>query len=332
MKKYLKLIEERNFKSSDVESLIQRIQDIIKNKESGHQELSNDDIKQLKIIEFFLKEYEKHKENIGFSSNENALSHHKVRNIINDLEMNGIVTYVIQAMGGHFSFKITDKVRFRNFLYESAKEIIEKIPLKENLHDKVKKLNLKKIDWKNPWIVTIVGGLVVGIILLAIASNSGGEPPNIEFDFVDFNPTFFSCDYDYDFNITYKVAHISGEPVGFGQPYYKFINQTKNTCLNDFTFFNSSGISHALCSNTFYEDNQVVGEACNPELEPINQKTVKIVSDQSQLVSRMKTLFRENNVSSCEINEEIILCISLDEEEYCDNRISTLKLNYNCYL
>lgn len=329
MKKYLKLITERNFKSSDAESLIQRIQEIIKNKESGHQELSNDDIKQLRIIGFFLKKYEEQKEDVSFNSNENALSHHRVRNFINDLELNGIITYVAPTMG-RFFFKITDKIRFRNFLYESAKEIIEKIPKEEKIYDKI-----KSIKWKEYISKIIIGVLILVIgtvIATMIVKGINKEPPKIEFDFVDFNPTSFSCNYDYDFNITYKVAHVSGDPVGFGQPYYKFINQTKNTCLDDFTFFNSSGVSHALCYNTFYEDNEVVGEACNPELEPINQKTIKITSDQNQLVSRMKNLFRENNISSCEINEEIRLCISLEGKEYCDNKVSTLKMNYNCYL
>ena len=119
MRDYLKKIENKELSSSDVESLIKEIHVIIKEKKQGHQELSDDDIRQLKIIKLLLENYEEEKEDISFIANNEGLSYHKVRDFINELDFNGIITYVIQSMGGHFSFKITDKIRFRNYIINS---------------------------------------------------------------------------------------------------------------------------------------------------------------------------------------------------------------------
>ena len=318
MKQYRKKIENRNFNSRDVESLITDIKLIIKEKKQGYTELSDDDVKQLKVIKFFLGKYEENNSNVSLGTQDEHLSHYKVRNIINELELNNIVTQVIQ---------ITDRIQYRNYLYKLVEETIDKIPRTE--------FNFfKKINWHDPWIVTIGGTIIASLILLFLAFMfswppfTPEEPPRIEIESASFEPTYFGCNNNHEFDIKYKVAHIGGVGVGFGQPYYIYVNQTKNTCLEDFTFFNSTQVAHPLCYNTFYKGNDEV-EACNPKFEPINKETVLVVSHQNSLSYRMTKIFEENNVSTCEISEQVKLCVDLDGTGYC-SQPKDVDINFNC--
>jgi len=275
-----------------------------------------------------LKKVEEKKEDVGFTANKEELSYHKIRDLIDELELNRIIAMVHKAIGGYFGFKIIDEIKFRNYLYLLIEEILHKID-----GTKKKRLGNLKIDWKNPWIVGIGTGIILIILGTIFALIFNSVPKNsteIGFDFVSFKPHSFLCNNNYDFNITYRIAHIDGKPVGFGQPYYIFINQTKNTCLDNFTFFNNSRTKNLLCYNKFYEGNEIIGEACNPELEPLNHRTITAVSDQSQLVWNMKNSFRVNNISDCEIEEQIKICIESDGKNYCDKKISNAKLKYFC--
>ncbi len=328
MKKYQNKIDKRELKSSDIESLINDINSIIKEKRNGHTELSDDDIKQLKVIRFLLNKYEENTSNISLTTRDEQLSHYKTKDIINELELNNIITQVVQGLGGHFNFQITDRIRYLNYLYKLIEELIKKIPSSN--------FSLKfKIDWKNPYvvgfIVTVGGGLLILIIWVLLTNPFSlllKEPPRIEIESASFNPTYFGCDNNHVFDIKYKVAHIGGSEVGFGQPYYVFVNQTKNTCLDNFTFFNSTRVIHPLCYNTFYKGKDEV-EACNPKFEPINRETILVESHQNSLSYRMTDIFNENNVTGCEITEQIKLCVDLDGNEYCSIP-KDVNLKYNC--
>lgn len=327
MKQYRKKIKNRNFNSRDVESLIKDINSIIKGKKQGYTELSDDDVKQLKVIKFFLGKYEENNANVSLATREEHLSHYKVRNLINELELNNIVNPVFQSVGGHFNFQINDRIRYRNYLYKLVEETLNKIP---NLEFDL----FKDINWHNPWIVTIGGTIIASLVLLFLAflfswsPFTPEEPPRIEIESASFEPTSFGCDNNHIFDIKYKVAHIGGGDVGFGQPYYMYVDQIKNTCLEGFSFFNSTKVEHPLCYNTFYKGNDEV-EACDPKFEPINKETVLVVSHQNSLSYRMTKIFEENNVSTCEFSEHVKLCVDLDEIGYC-SAPKEVNINFNC--
>ncbi len=329
MKKYTNKINKRELYSSDIDSLISDIETIMKEKKKGHTELSDDDIKQLKAIRFLLSKYEEGNESTSLVTRQEYLSHHKVKNIINDLELNNIITYVSHGIGGQFSFTITDMVSYRNFLYKLIEEILNKIPKGIPLIEKIRHFNWKD-NLRNIILgvfITVVGGVIAGLLLSRLLEEQP-EPPRIEIKSASFQPTSFQCSQTSEFDMKYKVAHIGGTDVGFGQPYYVFVNQTKNTCLRNFTFFNSSLDVHLLCYNTFYKGKDVV-EACDPEFDPIHKETVTIESHQSSLPNRMIEIFKGSNLTSCELTENIKLCVKLDGNGYC-SMPNEVEIKYSC--
>ncbi len=326
MKNYKKKIVDKTLSSNDVELLITKLDTIIKEKTKGHANYSEDDIKQLRIIKFLLKIYEEDKGVTGFSTQEKKLSYHRVKNLLNELELNQIITEPFSAMGGFFSFEILDRVRYRDYLYKIIELVLEKFP-KEHFVE-----SLKKFDFNNQYVVglvvTIIGGLIVGMILFFLLQpyQNQTEPPQIRIDSVSFSPNAFTCNAAPQFKVSYKVAHIGGKEVGFGQPYYIFLNQTSNTCLQNFTFFNSTGIAQPLCYNIFYRGNQI-REACTPKFEPIFKETIRIDSDLSILVTRMLKEFKEKRVADCMVSEQVKVCVNLEDVEYCSDN-QTVEISY----
>ncbi len=182
------------------------------------------------------------------------------------------------------------------------------------------------MDWKNPYLVVTFG------VFLALVGNSifsGNDdveqPPRVDIDSVSFFPSTFTCNYYSDFEVTYKVSHISGKRGGFGQPYYLFVNQTENTCLENFTFFNSTPAIHGLCSNTFDDGEKI--ESCEPKFEPIFEKTIKVKSNLNNLTYTMMELFKNNSIRDCKISEQVQICVELDGIGHCSD-IKTANIEY----
>jgi hypothetical protein len=300
---------------------------IIKEKQKGHRELSDDDIKQFRILNCLIKKYEENNEKVEISTRDEHLSSHRVRRIIDELSLNQIIAKPLMGQGEYY-FEILDKIRFRNYIYNLIGRILNKIP-QDTFQQR-----FKKIDWHDPYLVKILGSLAVILIVAfgafiwnSIQGSTEDElQPRVEIDSVSFFPTTFSCGQYSSFDLSYKVAHIGGAEVGFGQPFYTFINQTFNTCLENFTFFNNTPPNQALCYNKFTRGDKLI-EACNPKFDPIFKETISVESNLNNLTRRMLNQFKAKNISDCKISEQVIICVELDEKGYC-SEINTIDINY----
>ncbi len=315
MDAYREKIKNRDLTTNDIDLIISEIELIMKEKRRGYTELSDDDIEQLKIFRFFLSNYEENNKSVNFSTRTEHLNHHKVKNIIDELELNQIITKPLGDIGGRFYFEILDKVRYRDYILKSIELIINKIPRKTLFGF------LGKLDWYNPYVVgfgvTVFGGLLLLIFWNMITSKP--EPvPGIQIDSISFSPTTFLCGQYSNFDVTYKVGHVSGEGVGFGYPYYVLINQTKNTCLENFTFFNGTPSAHCLSFNKISDGKEEIA-VCSSNVEPLFHKTITVKSNLNDLAYRMIDVFRDKNVSDCELSEQVKICAIFDDKDYCSS-------------
>jgi|SRR5208283_3396946 len=158
MKKIKDKILDKTLSPDDVDMIIQNLQEIIKKKTRGHNNFSEDDIKQLKVLQFLLKFY--NQSDVNFSIQDER--YERIANILDELELNKIITKPLTALGGLFQFRILDRVRYRDYIYKLIELIIEKFPKEDYL------AFLKKIDLDNQYIVGIIVTVIGGILLYLI--------------------------------------------------------------------------------------------------------------------------------------------------------------------
>lgn len=336
MKQYRQRIKNKTLTSEDIDNIVLKIQQIIKEKQKGHIDLSDGDLKQLRILKYLLKKYENEEETVLFSTAEEQLNSHKVKKIIKELELNQIISDSTKYIGGGYEFEIIENTRYRDYIYKLVEDIINKIP-----HDTVL-CSLKRIDWQNPYIVgivcTIIGAILIYIFVIPISpqlstifwkNEEAIQLPRVEIESVHFSTNKFSCNYIRypSFYVSYKIAHIDGKDVGFGQPFYQFINQTKNTCLDNFTFFNRTTQYHALCHNV-YEYESGKKESCYAKIDPISEEVARATSYLNADFDHMLNIFRSKNVSDCDISEQVRICVELDSIMYC-SQTKTFNLEYS---
>lgn len=164
MKKYKKKIRNRNLQSKDLDEIILKINLVINEKQKGYRELSDDDINTLEVLKFLLTKYEENIKNLSFSTKNEQLNYNKVKNIVNDLSLNEIITDPLIGMGGDYLFEVLDKVRFRNFIYKSIELIIQKVP---NGFTEI----TRYFNWKDN---VLFRRIVIGILITAIGTVIGG--------------------------------------------------------------------------------------------------------------------------------------------------------------
>lgn len=164
MKKYKKKIQNRNLQSKDLDEIILKINLVINEKQKGYRELSDDDINTLEVLKFLLTKYEENIKNLSFSTKNEQLNYNKVKNIVNDLSLNEIITDPLIGMGGDYLFEVLDKVRFRNFIYKSIELIIQKVP---NGFTEI----TRYFNWKDN---VLFRRIVIGILITAIGTVIGG--------------------------------------------------------------------------------------------------------------------------------------------------------------
>jgi hypothetical protein len=316
MKWVEKRISKRQFNCADVEKLIAEIDTIINNKSTGHTEVSEDDIKELKVIGFLLKQYEGHSTSVNFTTQDEHLSHHKTKQIVEDLELNRIITKPLMGFGGVCFFEVLDRIAFRDFLYGLTIQCVHKLPQDRSIIEWFKKLNWK--DNSKAIMLMVIGTVIATLITTPIINYfyHTDEPTRIEVKGIGFDTTFFSCNKHVPFNVEYKVAHISGKNAGFSQPFYVFLNQTNNNCLNNYTFFNSTPEAHLLCFNT--QENQFgKQETCTPMIDPLSDSTSKVISNMNDIGYNLINTFFERNVTTCNLTEQIKVCVTADDNTYC---------------
>ena len=184
-----------------------------------------------------------------------------------------------------------------------------------------------KRNWQNPWLVTIVGGLILLFIWAVIAQpwEEFTNPPRIEIDQITFSPNTFNCGIYSDMQINYKIFQVGGKDTGRGQPYYLFVNQTKNSCMGNFTFFNKTPI--AMCNSPHFDIHGELLEGCSPKFDPLTKEPRRIKSRLSTEVRNMLDTFKNANVSDCNISENIKICAAIDEKPYCSG-IQEININY----
>jgi hypothetical protein len=164
MRKYKKKIRNRNLQSEDLDAIILKINLIINEKQKGYSELSDDDINTLEVLKFLLTKYEERINKLSFSTQNEQLNYNKVRNIVNDLSLNEIITDPLIGLGGDYFFEILDKVRFRNYLYKSIELIIQKVP---NGFTEI----TRYFNWKDN---VLFSKIVIGIVIAVIGTVIGG--------------------------------------------------------------------------------------------------------------------------------------------------------------
>jgi hypothetical protein len=67
-------------------------------------------------------------------------------------------------MGGYYSFRIIDMIRYREYLYKNIELILDKFP-KNELVDSIKSINFKSF-FMNPWVYGIGTTIIATVVLL----------------------------------------------------------------------------------------------------------------------------------------------------------------------
>lgn len=183
MKRLNNKLTNKNLISSDLDLKKSKIKESLYKKINGYQNLSNDDIDNLDIIQELLKFYENNATSVNIGKSQN-IDYNKTKLIIDNLEINQIITHTSWGMGWSCWFEIIDSNRFRDFLYKMIEEIIEKIP-HYDIFKIIKEFRLSK---KLKTLVLIIG--LVASILTILGFMGFFSEPNIDNFDMQFDASF----------------------------------------------------------------------------------------------------------------------------------------------